>query len=212
MQKFDDLLRVADALSVRARRFSKAVAYEAGVSETLESVASLLRDLAHAPYRGIDRDAEVGAAAAELRRIAAQLEVSAVEVEYLTNRMQRWGEHAVARLDLPALDSAARALMEAALRIDSLAGDTGGPIGRRTAASARHDANYLAALALALMRADPTVATERLVGQLRDAADQRADLLVEAATRLAHEHDTTEEAAARAIEVLERAAGLSAAP
>lgn len=84
-------------------------------------------------------------------------------------------------------------------------------MGRRAAVSARHDANYLAALALALMRAEPA-ATDRLVGQLRDAADHRTDLLVEAATRLAHEHDTGEEAAARAIDLLERAAGSSPAP
>lgn len=211
MQKYDELLRVADSLSARARRFSRGVDYEAGVSETLEAVASLLRDLAQPPDRAIDREAEVGAAAAELRRIAAVLEVSAVHVEQLVRRVQRWGEHAAMQLDLPALDTAARTLMDAAMRLDALVDDTNGPTGRLTAATARHDANYLAALALALMRTEPA-APERLVGQLRDAADHRTELLLEAAARLAHEHDTDEEAAARAVEVLERAAGLSTAP
>ncbi|HSK21692.1 MAG TPA: hypothetical protein VK906_00880 [Egicoccus sp.] len=203
MHQLEEYLRVADELMERARRFSPGVGYEAGVRDTLEAIAPLLRTLVGTARREADSSLDQAEAGFELRRIAAQLEISVIQVGHLLRRLRARPDRPP--LDLQALDAAARLLMDVALRIDTLsAGPPPDDIGGLT--KRRDDVNYLAALALALARAG-NVDEDRLVEQLRDLADHQAEPLIDAAVRLAHEHDPSELAAARAIGLLERAAG-----
>lgn len=203
MNQVDEYLRVADELIERARRFSSGIGYEAGVRDTLEAIAPLLRAFLGTVREDPDLDIDLVEAGAELRRIAAQLEISAVQVGHLSRRLR--GRNDRPPLDLQALDAAARLLMDAALRLDTVAGQAP-PHETGTVVRSRGDVNYLAALALALARADE-VDEDRLVEQLRDLADHQPGPLIKAAVRLAHEHDTSELAASQAIRLLELAAG-----
>lgn len=203
MYQVDEFLRVADELMERARRFSNEIGYEAGVRDTLESIAPLLRTFVGVSSQQVDSDLELLQAGSELRRIAAQLEIAVIQVGHLSRRLRTRGDRAP--IDLQALDAAARLLMDVALRIDTVAGPTASVSEDRSMIPGRDEVNYLAALALALVRAGD-VDDDRLVEQLRDLADHRPGPLIDAAVRLAHGHDTSELAAARAIGLLERAA------
>lgn len=206
MDPVDEHIEVADALAKRARRFSSGVAYEAGVRDALEVVAPLLRALDDGRFGGVDEWDVVGCTA-QLRRVAMQLEIAVVELELLFRRL-RLGSDATTSPDLMPLDTAARLVMETALQIDGSiehiprAHEILRLQGRRT------EENYIAALALALCRSG-AIEDAQLSRQLFDAADGDAELLRTAAARLAHQHDLTEAAAARAVTLLEHASRLA---